>query len=304
MHLRVGERFAGERGRRATARASRSSSSLVHPARSRCSGATGWTRRGCCGSTRLASGSSAIAASPARSSSRRTSSSEYLRDEGLERIIDDRAARKESQTARAGTILAKRQVAPAIRRRSGRPRVRPCARHDARVRARGRSHGATDGRDARSASPRRPSAPGIAGGRLSKGCGRHRTEAKEELRARTDKDGRIVVPVTGGVWLLKSVHMERAAAGSGADWDSVWTALTFRVRPHSTALEKRLHHPPALLFQHAAGDLQVVIEPGSLVRAAGETSAPAFGSGAPNTTRAMRAWIIAPTHIRHGSTVT
>jgi hypothetical protein len=52
---------------------------------------------------------------------------------------------------------------------------------------------------------------------------------KEELRARTDKDGRIVVPVTGGLWLLKSVYMQRAAAGSGADWESVWTALTFKV---------------------------------------------------------------------------
>ena len=56
-------------------------------------------------------------------------------------------------------------------------------------------------------------------------------EATEELRARTDKDGRVVVPVTSGVWLLKAVHMERAAAASGADWESVWTALTFRVPP-------------------------------------------------------------------------
>ena len=54
-------------------------------------------------------------------------------------------------------------------------------------------------------------------------------ESKEELRARSDKDGRIVLPVTAGVWLLKAVHMERAAAGSGADWESVWTALTFQV---------------------------------------------------------------------------
>jgi len=31
------------------------------------------------------------------------------------------------------------------------------------------------------------------------------------------------------VWLVKAVHMERAAATSGADWESVWTALTFKV---------------------------------------------------------------------------
>jgi hypothetical protein len=35
--------------------------------------------------------------------------------------------------------------------------------------------------------------------------------------------------VTDGIWLIKAVQMERAAAGSGADWESVWTSLTFRV---------------------------------------------------------------------------
>src|SRR5688572_25528867 len=33
-------------------------------------------------------------------------------------------------------------------------------------------------------------------------------------------------------------------------------------------------------------------------------AAPAFGSGAPKTTRATRAWTIAPAHIGHGSLVT
>jgi hypothetical protein len=51
----------------------------------------------------------------------------------------------------------------------------------------------------------------------------------EALRARTDGNGRVVVPMSVGVWLIKAVQMERAAAGSGADWESVWTSLTFKV---------------------------------------------------------------------------
>ena len=51
----------------------------------------------------------------------------------------------------------------------------------------------------------------------------------EALRARTDGNGRVVVPMSDGVWLIKAVQMERAAAGSGADWESVWTSVTFMV---------------------------------------------------------------------------
>lgn len=53
--------------------------------------------------------------------------------------------------------------------------------------------------------------------------------ASEVTRTRTDKNGRIVVSLSDGLWLIKAVQMERAAAGSGADWESVWTSLTFRV---------------------------------------------------------------------------
>ena len=55
------------------------------------------------------------------------------------------------------------------------------------------------------------------------------TPASEAMRGRTDKEGRVAVPVSAGVWLIKAVQMERAAAGTGADWESVWTSLTFQV---------------------------------------------------------------------------
>ena len=140
-------------------------------------------------------------------------------------------------------LLAEREVAPALRRRSGASGVRPRAGHDARVRARCRSCASL--RRSRSGStPARTAARcRSAGRRLSQGFGRHlsrpnqsgkandrrESRSKESLRARTDKDGRIVLPVSSGMWLLKSVYMERAAAGSGADWESVWSALTFKV---------------------------------------------------------------------------
>jgi hypothetical protein len=58
----------------------------------------------------------------------------------------------------------------------------------------------------------------------------------------------------------------------------------------------------AFLGQNALDDAEAVVE---RQRAGVEEdrTAPAFGSGAPNTTLPMRAWTIAPTHIRHGSTV-
>jgi uncharacterized GH25 family protein len=54
--------------------------------------------------------------------------------------------------------------------------------------------------------------------------------AVETMRARTDSEGRVVVKVEPGQWLVKAVYMKGATADSGADWESVWSALTFEVR--------------------------------------------------------------------------
>lgn len=50
------------------------------------------------------------------------------------------------------------------------------------------------------------------------------------LQARTDAQGRatFVLPA-GGVWLLNTVQMQRAPAGGEADWQSVWSSLTFEL---------------------------------------------------------------------------
>ena len=175
---------------------------------------------------------------------------QYLREEGLEHIIQERVARKE-------TLLP-------VRERFSRS-VKSLLRYggDQAVQGYDRALGMTlefvlDADPARASGGRVPvrllrdgrplpgalvvayrrdssaTFPGPASqGKASESReakeSREANESKEALRARTDKDGRIVLPVSSGVWLLKSVYMERAAAGSGADWESVWSALTFKV---------------------------------------------------------------------------
>lgn len=53
---------------------------------------------------------------------------------------------------------------------------------------------------------------------------------------RTDSTGRAVFDVAAaGPWLVTAVHMTRAPANSGADWQSVWTSLTFETADSSQA---------------------------------------------------------------------
>ncbi len=48
--------------------------------------------------------------------------------------------------------------------------------------------------------------------------------------ARTDGTGRVEIPLTHpGVWLINTVHMVEAETGSGADWHSLWSSLTFEL---------------------------------------------------------------------------
>jgi uncharacterized GH25 family protein len=49
------------------------------------------------------------------------------------------------------------------------------------------------------------------------------------LSARSDAEGRVVLDLAGDrTWLVKTVHMVPAPAGSGADWESLWGSLTFQ----------------------------------------------------------------------------
>jgi uncharacterized GH25 family protein len=49
-------------------------------------------------------------------------------------------------------------------------------------------------------------------------------------RVRADRDGRATFTISEpGPWLVKAVHMVPAPAGSNADWESFWASLTFEM---------------------------------------------------------------------------
>ena len=56
----------------------------------------------------------------------------------------------------------------------------------------------------------------------------NRRSPSQKLSARTDNDGRVRFRLpTGGMWLVKAVHMIPAPAGANAEWASFWASLTF-----------------------------------------------------------------------------
>ncbi len=56
------------------------------------------------------------------------------------------------------------------------------------------------------------------------------TKSKTTIIGRTDKEGRILVPITAvGKWRLHSLLMERCAEPSVADWESFWASFTFEI---------------------------------------------------------------------------
>ncbi len=56
----------------------------------------------------------------------------------------------------------------------------------------------------------------------------HRDDPAARLSARSDSHGRVAFSLPkAGVWLVKSVHMVPAPAGSNVDWESLWASLTF-----------------------------------------------------------------------------
>lgn len=63
----------------------------------------------------------------------------------------------------------------------------------------------------------------------------HESEFEPTTSGITDTDGRVVLSIDRpGVWMITSVHMIDAPAGSSADWRSYWASLTFE-RPPSPA---------------------------------------------------------------------
>jgi uncharacterized GH25 family protein len=59
----------------------------------------------------------------------------------------------------------------------------------------------------------------------------NRANPTQKLSARSGTDGRVrfMLPHTG-VWLVKAVHMVEAPAGTRAEWASYWASLTFELK--------------------------------------------------------------------------
>lgn len=59
----------------------------------------------------------------------------------------------------------------------------------------------------------------------------NRLNPSDKQSARTDKDGRVRFRLqSGGLWLVKAVHMIPSPAGANAEWTSFWASLTFELR--------------------------------------------------------------------------
>ena len=62
----------------------------------------------------------------------------------------------------------------------------------------------------------------------------NRQHPTERLAARTNNDGRVRFQLrSGGMWLVKAVHMIPAPGGTDGDWASFWASLTFEARAAS-----------------------------------------------------------------------
>jgi uncharacterized GH25 family protein len=58
----------------------------------------------------------------------------------------------------------------------------------------------------------------------------NRLSPADKLSGRTNTDGRVRFRLpSGGMWLVKAVHMIPAPAGTGAQWASFWASLTFEL---------------------------------------------------------------------------
>jgi hypothetical protein len=58
----------------------------------------------------------------------------------------------------------------------------------------------------------------------------HKATLQRRLEARTDKEGRArLVLDRNGVWLLNAVHLLPAQKKSGAQWETLWSSVTFEI---------------------------------------------------------------------------
>lgn len=145
---------------------------------------------------------------------------QYLREEGLEKIIAERKRRGES--SRKGREVFSRSIKSILG-----------ARAADKTKLWSRNYGMTLELIPKH-DPRDPSKPFRATlqhrGKPLAGAlvvAMHRRKPLEKITARTAADGSVQLPLArGGEWLVKAVQMDRISENV-AEWESVWTSLTF-----------------------------------------------------------------------------
>jgi uncharacterized GH25 family protein len=145
----------------------------------------------------------------------------YLREEGLERIIELRAERGHAK--RAATEMYSRSAKSLL--------LRPGAsatRFDEPLGFRFEIVPETDPHDSKRTAL---TARLVYEGRPLAGVlvtAIHRDDASVMVHERSNAEGRVTLPIAkDGPWLIKAVHMTDAPEGSGVDWESIWATLTF-----------------------------------------------------------------------------
>ncbi|TWT43612.1 Nickel uptake substrate-specific transmembrane region [Phycisphaerae bacterium RAS1] len=142
----------------------------------------------------------------------------YLREEGLEAIIAQRAAAGQSDKpgrevySRCAKALIRVGDGPQADRRAGLPLELIALDAASKAGAGASFELLYDGKP-------------LAGARV---CALRKGAGDQELSVRTDAAGRVEFKLDQpGVWLIKAVHMTRAPADANADWESLWATLTF-----------------------------------------------------------------------------
>lgn len=136
----------------------------------------------------------------------------YLREEGLESIIELR--RKRGESAKAGTEIFLRSVKSLLHTGGGEPVDQPMGLR-LEVIKRGTSFEVL--------FENKPLQNVMV-------AAMRRTAGRQPLRARTDAYGRVSFPgMSKGEWLVKAVHMVPAPDPADADWESLWASVTFAV---------------------------------------------------------------------------
>ena len=150
----------------------------------------------------------------------------YLKDEGLETIIEERAKRGESEASAKeafsrcakSLICCERSNAAEVWKKPVGLKLELVPEADPYAASPGTEASfvlLADGKPVEGALVRAANAKGKPG---------------EWQTARSDKDGRVKFTLSdSGVWLVNSVCMERAADGADVQWQSTWASLTFEV---------------------------------------------------------------------------